>query len=78
MACFFFEKNNLAGFHMIGTIPKGRGKGIVKSITEKLINESLINNSKYCVLNASKMGEQIYKKLGFTAFGTLKNYTIIK
>jgi len=38
----------------------------------------LVNNSKYCVLNASKMGEQIYKKLGFTVFGTLENYTILK
>lgn len=42
----FFDKNNVAGFHMIGTIPKGRGKGIGKSITEKLIGEALINN--YC------------------------------
>jgi len=74
----FFDKNNIAGFHMIGTIPKGRGKGIGKSITEKLIGEALINNSKYCVLNASKMGEQIYKKLGFTAFGTVENYKILK
>jgi len=74
----FFDKNNVAGFHMIGTIPKGRGKGIGKSITEKLIGEALINNSKYCVLNASKMGEQIYKKFGFTAFGILENYTILK
>lgn len=72
----FFDENNVAGFHLIGTIPKGRGKGIGKSITEKLIGEALINNSKYCVLNASKMGEQIYKKLGFTAFGALENYTI--
>jgi GNAT superfamily N-acetyltransferase len=74
----FFDTNNVAGFHMIGTIPKGRGKGIGKSITERLITEALNNNSKYCVLNASKMGEQIYTKLGFTAFGTIENYTILK
>ena len=73
----FFDKNNVAGFHMIGTIPKGRGKGLGKSITEKLISEALIHNSKYCVLNASKMGEQIYMKLGFTAFGKLENYSIL-
>ena len=74
----FFDKNNVAGFHMIGTIPKGRGKGIGKSITEKLISEALIHNSKYCVLNASKMGEQIYMNLGFTAFGKIYNYSILK
>ena len=74
----FFDKMNVAGFHMIGTIPEGRGKGIGKSITEKLIDEALINNSKYCVLNASKMGEKIYSNLGFTAFGVVENYTILK
>jgi GNAT superfamily N-acetyltransferase len=74
----FFDKSNIAGFHMIGTIPNGRGKGIGKSITERLIEEALINNSKYCVLNASKLGEPIYKKLGFTNFGVLENYTILK
>lgn len=74
----FFDNNNVAGFHMIGTIPNGRGKGIGKKITEKLINEAFINNSKYCVLNASKMGESIYKKLGFATFGILENYKILK
>jgi hypothetical protein len=74
----YFDNNNVAGFHMIGTIPEGRGKGIGKSMTEKLIDESLINNSTYCVLNASTMGEQIYLKLGFEAFGILENYTILK
>ncbi len=73
----FFDSNNVAGFHMIGTISEGRGRGIGKSITERLIHEAVKNNSKYCVLNASKMGESIYKKLGFTAFGILENYKIV-
>jgi GNAT superfamily N-acetyltransferase len=73
----FFDNRNVAGLHMIGTIPSGRGKGIGKSMTEKLIDEALINNSKQCVLNASKMGESIYKNLGFTNFGLLENYTIL-
>lgn len=74
----FTDKHNLAGFHMIGTVPDARGKGVGKSITENLIREALTNGSKYCVLNASKMGESVYKKLGFTTFGVLENYTIRK
>jgi GNAT superfamily N-acetyltransferase len=74
----FFDIDNNAGFHMIGTIPNGRGKGIGKSITERLIEEALINNSRCCVLNASKMGEPIYERLGFTKFGVLENYRILK
>ena len=73
----FFDSKNVAGFHMIGTIPDGRGRGIAKMITQRLIDEAIKNNSEFCVLNASKMGESIYKKLGFTAVGTLQNYKIL-
>jgi len=74
----FFDKSNVAGLHMIGTIPNGRGKGIGKSMTEKLIDEAIIGKSEYCVLNASKLGEPIYEKLGFKTFGLLENYIILK
>lgn len=74
----YFDTDNNAGFHMIGTIPDGRGKGIGKSITERLIDEALINNCNHCVLNASKMGQPIYEKLGFVSFGTLENHIILK
>jgi len=30
------------------------------------------------VLNASKMGEPIYKKLGFQSYGSLETYRILK
>ena len=74
----FFDNDNTAGFHMIGTIPGERRKGIGKSITERLIEEAKINNSRCCVLNASIMGEPIYERLGFTKFGVLENYSILK
>ena len=74
----FFDSKNIAGFHMVGTIPAGRGRGIGKSMTETLIQEARINGAESCVLNASKMGEPIYLKLGFRAQGLLENYTILK
>ncbi len=74
----YFDSFNNAGLHMIGTIPKGRGKGIGKKMTEKLLSEAIRNGSNYCVLHASLMGESIYKKLGFIAFGELETYNILK
>ncbi len=74
----FFDSNNNAGLHMIGTIPKGRGKGLGKSMTERLLSEAKGANKKYCVLNASIMGEPIYRKLGFEPFGEIETYRIIK
>ena len=61
----FYDSNNNAGLHMIGTISNGRGKGIGTKMTKKLLLEAKANKSEFCVLHASMMGENIYKKLGF-------------
>lgn len=80
LACgmVFFDSNNNAGLHMVGTLPKGRGRGIGKSITEKLLKEAKENNANYCVLHSSLMGESIYKKLGFKSYGEIETYKILK
>ncbi|WP_321516577.1 GNAT family N-acetyltransferase [Marinifilum fragile] len=74
----FFDSRNNAGLHMIGTLPKGRGKGIGENMTEHLLMEAKENNAKICVLHASKMGEPIYTKLGFKTYGELETYKILK
>ncbi len=74
----FFDSKNIAGLHMIGTLPKGRGKGVGKSMTEYLLKEAKTNNMKTCVLHASLMGEPIYTKLGFKAYGEIETYRILK
>lgn len=74
----FFDSKNNAGLHMIGTLPKGRGQGIGKSMTEKLLMEAKESYAKICVLHASLMGEPIYAKLGFKPFGEIETYRILK
>lgn len=74
----FIDSNNIAGLHMIGTIPKGRGKGIGKSMTEKLLVEAKESNVNFCILHASSMGEPIYRKLGFNPYGEIETYKILK
>lgn len=74
----FFDSNNNAGLHMIGTMPNARGKGIGNKLTEKLLYVAKSNNNKYCVLNASTMGENIYKELGFVSFRELETYLILE
>ncbi len=73
----FFDSNNNAGLHMIGTISNGRGKGIGTKMTKKLLLDARANKSEFCVLHASMMGENIYKKLGFDSFGELETYLIL-
>ncbi len=80
MGCgiIFYDSDDNAGLHMIGTIPAGRGKGIGKSMTEALLLEAKKAGSKYCVLHASAMGEPIYRKLGFQSYDNLNTYQIIE
>ncbi len=75
MRLVFFDSKKNAGFHMIGTIRKGRGKGIGNKITRKLIAEALHNNCKNCVLHASQLGENIYKRLGFISYGEIGTFS---
>ena len=74
----FFDSNNNAGLHLIGTIPNARGKGIGSKMTESLLFEAKANQSNNCVLHASKKGENIYKKFGFVPFGELETYLILE
>ena len=74
----FFDSNNNAGLHMIGTIPNGRGNGIGSKMTESLLCEAKSSKSNNCVLHASQMGENIYKNFGFVPFGELETYLILE
>ena len=74
----FFDSNNNAGLHMIGTLSKVRGNGIGKSMTERLLIEAEKNNMNFCVLHASLMGESIYRKLGFEPYQGIETYKILK
>ncbi len=73
----FFDSHHNAGLHMIGTLSKGRGKGIGRSMTEKLLLEAKENNRNHCVLHASLMGESIYRKLGFKSYNEIETYKIL-
>ena len=73
----FLDSQNNAGLHMIGTLPEGRGQGVGSNITKKLLSVAKNHNAKHTVLNASAMGEPIYKKLGFQTFGEIETYQLI-
>ncbi|WP_196894879.1 GNAT family N-acetyltransferase [Aureivirga marina] len=73
----YLDKKGNSGIHMIGTIPKFRGLGLGKKMTEKLISKAIQNKSKKAFLVASKSGEKIYEKLGFQTAGTLESYKLV-
>lgn len=74
----YFDSNGNAGLHMIGTLPEGRGRGIAKKMTMKLLEVAREKGSRWSVLHASQMGEPIYSKLGFQPYGELETFKILK
>ena len=48
------------------TVPEYRGKGLARRLLEKCIDESKKSGVKRIWLHASKDGEPLYKKMGFT------------
>ena len=72
----FYDEQGNAGLHMIGTLPESRGKGLAKKLTLHLLKECINDGKKHCVLHASKAGEYVYVKLGFTAVKDMITYHI--
>lgn len=72
----YLDENNIAGIHMIGTLPKFRGRGLGKIMTQHLIQVAQKYGSQYIYLVASEAGERIYQKIGFKNHGVLQSYSL--
>ena len=60
------ETGRLAYLLNFYTIPEARRKGIASKLLKELIKEARLLGIKYLHLHASKDGEPIYRKAGFT------------
>lgn len=71
----FYDSAGNAGLHMIGTLPSHGGKGIATAMTVRLLEECISSGKTVCVLHASKAGEKIYDRLGFTGASEVITYS---
>lgn len=60
-----FRNEESVGLYMIATLPEFRGKGIGTYLTTKPLIDALNNGFTTGILQASKMGESVYRKIGF-------------
>lgn len=72
----YLDNNGVSGFHMIGTLPTFRGKGLGKSMTQYLLNKTVEMGYETVYLVASKSGEPIYSKLGFATCGEVETFAL--
>jgi ribosomal protein S18 acetylase RimI-like enzyme len=63
-----FETGSTAGLYMIATMEIYRGKGWGTLLTRYAMDKCFQNNTHMIILHASKMGERIYRNIGFKEY----------
>ena len=69
-----FNGEGAAGLFYIGTVPEARGQGIAKNMVNYILSQAKNRGYRICILQASKMGYPVYKKIGFKKYYTTKIY----
>ena len=60
--------HSIAGVYWVGTIAEARGRGMAEACTRTVANAALARGARIVVLQASKFGEPIYRRMGFREF----------
>lgn len=68
--------SDVAGIYYVGTLESERGKGLGSYIVRISTNKGLEEGKKAVILQASKLGESVYKKLGYKTITRYRTYRI--
>ncbi|HSZ37952.1 MAG TPA: GNAT family N-acetyltransferase [Acidimicrobiales bacterium] len=60
-----FESDGVASVQWVGTVPTARGGGLGALVTTEVTNLAFERGASSCTLQASPMGEPIYRLLGY-------------
>jgi predicted GNAT family acetyltransferase len=66
-AAMAIHTHGIAGAYWVGTAPAARGKGLAELCTRTVGNAAFDRGATAVVLQASTMGEPIYKRMGYEA-----------
>lgn len=69
------EADGVAGIHAVATVPAFRGRGVGTLVTLLPLLEARARGHRLGVLQASAMGEPVYRRIGFEAIGMQHIYT---
>jgi GNAT superfamily N-acetyltransferase len=64
-----FVTGSVAGLHMLGVAPEARRQGIAGAVMMHLLEAARERGLQHAALQASTMGEGLYRKLGFAPSG---------
>lgn len=72
-----YETDNTIGIHAMGIIPAYRKQGYAQEVVLRLLNSALDRAKTHVTLQASALGNSIYKKIGFMEDFLMTNYVIV-
>lgn len=67
-------RDGIVEVYCISTIPEYRGKGLAKYVTAEPLRIASKEGYKTAILQATLMGEPVYRHLGFESYGVLPLY----
>jgi ribosomal protein S18 acetylase RimI-like enzyme len=70
-----FRTGSVIGVHLIGVSPSFRDRGIARKMMNFLLAECSVSGCQHVTLQASIMGEALYRGLGFVDQFEIINYT---
>jgi len=71
-AAFFHD--GIAGIYFVATLPEFRRKGFGRSITFAPLRKAQGAGARGAILQASALGEAVYRRLGFQRYGTMGQF----
>ena len=69
-----YIKDAIAGIHLVSTANEFRGKGFGTLITKTALSDAKDLGCKYSVLQASDMGRNVYKNIGFKEYCKIRHW----
>ncbi len=67
-AAMLIFSNSIAGIYWVGTVPERSRQGVGRNMCRAVTNEAFRRGAPLVVLQASKFGEPVYRRMGFTEF----------
>jgi len=67
--------DEFAGIYCVATVPEARGRGLGYAITREPLMAARTDGYSIAVLEASRMGFPVYKRIGFKQLFEFKTYT---
>ena len=69
-----YQSDDVAGVYWVSTLRAARRRGLAELVTQAVVNQGFRRGARVVTLQASSMGDQLYRRMGFTEIGRHRRY----